>query len=117
MIYFFFIPNVGKKLQQMELQGKAILLIDNCRRPDESGLIPDDSLIIAKFLPPNISSLIQPIDQGVLEALKGRYRRTSLHLEEDKYIVVFLKGVTMVKVFEKIAIAWHQVTLQTIMRT
>ena len=53
---------------------KAWLLLDNCSvHPDEKSLVSEDDLITAKFLPPNVTSLIKPMDQRVLESLKRCY--------------------------------------------
>ena len=57
------------------------------------------------------------MDQGVLESMKRRYRASLLRdllLSEDKDIVTFLKEINMLKVIEKIAISWDQISPQTI---
>lgn len=74
--WFFkhFVPSVEKFLKKNGLPRKAILLLDNApSHPDESNLRSED--IIVKFFPPNVTSIGQPMDQGVLETLKRHYRR------------------------------------------
>ena len=85
--YQHFVPDVKKHLQDQGLPVKALLLLDNApAHPEAGSLASDDGCIKAMFLPPNTTALIQPMDQGVLEALKRRYRRRLLHnlLLEDK---------------------------------
>lgn len=61
-----FVPFIQKKLQEMKLPKKALLILDNCSaHPDEELLVSKDKLVKAVFLPPNVTSLIQPMDQGV----------------------------------------------------
>ena len=56
---------------------KALLLIDNCSaHPDE--LRSRDGSATCLFLPPNTTSLIQLMDQGVLQATKNQYKRKLL---------------------------------------
>ena len=53
---------------------KALLLLDNApSHPGTDALVSEN--IRAKFLPPNTTSLVQPMDQGVLESFKRRYNR------------------------------------------
>ena len=55
------------------------MLLDNCSaHPNDDELVSADGKIIAKFLPANVTSLIQPMDQGVLVAIKRRYKRKLL---------------------------------------
>ena len=49
--------------------------MDCSAHPCEETLVSDDGKIYAKFLPANITSLIQPMDQGVLESMKRTYRK------------------------------------------
>ncbi len=64
-----FVPFVQAELRNLELEPKAIIFLDICSaHPSEELLVSPDGL--AKFLPPNVTSLIQPMDQGLLESLK-----------------------------------------------
>ena len=80
-------------------------------------MVSDDGFIVTKLLPPNVTSLIQPMDQGVLESMKQRYRISLLQdllLSQDKDIVTFLKEINMLKVTENIVMGWDQISPQTI---
>ena len=66
-----FVPYVQRELKRKSLLPKALLTLGNCSaHPEEDVLVSDDGLVIAKFFPPNVTSLIQPMDQGVLESMK-----------------------------------------------
>ena len=117
-----FVPDVQRTLQDMELEPKALLLLDNCSaHPDEEFLVSADGLVTAKFLLPNVTALIQPMDQGVLESLKRRYRKSLLRdiilSDEQPDLVKFIKGVNMKVVAEKVALAWDELTPTTIRRS
>lgn len=56
---------------------KALLLIDNCSTHPED-LKSSDGSITCMFLVPNTTSLIQPMDQGILQAAKNHYRKKLL---------------------------------------
>ena len=48
-----FVPRVQKKLVEMSVEPRAILLLDNCSaHPDESELVSRDGKVIPKFLHP-----------------------------------------------------------------
>ncbi len=78
----------------MGVEPKAILVLDNCSaHPNEEDLVSSDGKVIAKYLPPNV---IQPMDQGVLECVKRRYRKKILEElifrdEDGTSIVAYLK--------------------------
>ena len=117
-----FVPFVQDELRNIGQQPKALLLMDNCSaHPDEELLISRDGLVKAMFLPPNVTSLIQPMDQGVLEALKHRYRKSLLRdiliSDGEVDITEFLKQVNMKAVIEKVALSWDQITSVTIRRS
>ena len=62
-----FVPIVQKKLVEMSLRPRAVLLIDNCSaHTDESELVSSDGKVVAKSLPPHVTSLIQPKDHEIL---------------------------------------------------
>ena len=89
---------------------KALLLLDNApAHPEAESLMSDDHCIKAMFLLPNTIALIQPMDQGVLEALKRRYRRCLLLLEDKGGQSVFeyanLKDVVYIVASAKVNIS------------
>ena len=114
-----FIPYVREKLAALGLEGRAVLVLDNCSaHPNAEDLVSDDKKIFVKYLPPNVTALIQPMDQGVLKALKLRYKRKLLRrllIEDDRggSIVAFLKSVTMKTVITLIAEAWDEMKPDT----
>ena len=55
---------------------KALILLDNApAHPAANKLVALDGRIRVLYLPPNTTSLIQPMDQGVIHACKLAYRR------------------------------------------
>jgi len=114
-----FIPGVKKHLTDQSLPFKALLLLDNApAHPEAESLMSDDSSIKALFLPPNTTALIQPMDKGILEALKRRYRRHLPHklLLEDtdgRSMVEFAKSVNLKDVVYMVASAWEDIPAST----
>jgi hypothetical protein len=101
------------------LQEKAVLLLDNSpTHPNENVLRSDDGQIFAKYLPPNVASLIQPLDQGVIAAMKRNYRAGLLqnNLEEGNDLKSFWKKLTLLDALYEIAMAWNLVKPATISR-
>ncbi|KAL2098487.1 hypothetical protein ACEWY4_004967 [Coilia grayii] len=75
-----FILEVKRYLRGKGLDFKAFLLVDNA-----GGHADDLSYegVQIEFLPPNTTSLIQPMDQGIIRAFKALYTRNTLqHLVE-----------------------------------
>ena len=75
--------------------------------------------IFVKFLPPNVTSLIQPLDQGSLEALKRRYLKALLSKivednEEKKEDMTILKKINIKDVIYMSAAAWEDVSQKTL---
>lgn len=65
-----FIPQVCDFLKSKNLPEKAVLLLDNApSHPSEALLKSDDGKIFVIYLPPNVTALIQPMDQGVIAGL------------------------------------------------
>ena len=113
----YFVPEVRRRLEDLDQEHKAILFIDNCSvHPCEETLVSDDGKIYAKFLPANVTSLIQPMDQGVLESMKRIYRKTILKklLEVDDDLIPHLKKINMLQVVEYISDAWNRVSVATL---
>lgn len=75
-----FVPNVKVFCRDNGVPYKVLLLLDNAppSHPASSVLRSADGCVTTLFLPPNTTSLIQPMDQGILEACKKRYKRKLL---------------------------------------
>lgn len=90
---------------------KIVLIVDNCTA---HGVIKDLKAITVEFLPPNVTSTTQPMDQGVIQSFKRNYRksllnRVILNIEHGKeYEVDLLSAIYLA------AAAWDSVTAQTI---
>ena len=117
-----FVPCVEKYLRKKDLPRKAILLLDNA--PSH---LPLDELrdgdIRTLFLPPNVTSLCQPMDQGVLLTVKRQYRRrlltklvTSIENDAD-YSLQCLKKIDILDVIMWVAEAWAEVPSLLIVRS
>lgn len=90
---------------------RILLLVDNCpAHPVLSGL----ENIKLVFLPPNTTSVLQPMDQGVIRSLKCHYRKLILL----KMIECIEKkqdySITLMDAMRCIAKAWNRVTAKTI---
>ena len=96
-----------------------MLLLDNCSaHPNEDVLISADGSG-CKFLPPNVTTLIQPMDQGVLESLKRRYKRKILeelvlYDERGVSVIDFVRGINLLDISHKIAASWEEITPTTL---
>ncbi|KAM7298385.1 hypothetical protein ISCGN_018981, partial [Ixodes scapularis] len=77
---------------------KVVLVADNCSAHTK---MPELSMIRLIFLPPATTSLLQPMDQGIIKHLKGLYRkhlmaRILLCLDQGKrYEVTLLAAIHM----------------------
>ncbi len=66
-----FVTNCQKLLTERNLPPKALLVLDNALcHPDIECLESSDGQITTLYLPPKTTSIIQPMDQGVLETIK-----------------------------------------------
>ncbi|XP_044533500.1 tigger transposable element-derived protein 1-like [Gracilinanus agilis] len=69
-----FIPEVRKYLEKEGLPFKVLLIIDNSPGHPESIAIEDPNVQVL-FLPPNTTSLLQPLSQGIIRCIKAIYTR------------------------------------------
>ena len=112
-----FVPGVEKFLESKGLPRKAVLVIDNA--PSHPSNLEDGDIKVC-FFPPNVTSISQPMDQGVLECLKRRYRHKLLSciLSDDNInLLEKLKQVDMLDVVRWIANAWSEVQPITIVKS
>ena len=94
-----FVPMAKEKLIELGVEPKVLLVMDNCSAHPSEELNADDGSANSHFLTPNVTSLIQPMDQGVLEHLKRIYRKSLLmiylkrsHFDILLFLIVFYEG-------------------------
>lgn len=75
-----FKPDSEKYCKDKNLNFKILLLIDNAPLHPAFSLIDINENVQILFLPPNTTSLIQPLDQGIIRAFKALYIKRSFHL-------------------------------------
>ncbi|XP_042897244.1 jerky protein homolog [Parasteatoda tepidariorum] len=119
--WFFhhFVPEVKESFKSLGLPDgtKAILLLDNCKaHPPVDELVSGN--IVATLLPPNITSLIQPMDQGVIQNFKCFYGRSFIQglLNADCNVTDFQKKFTVRDAVHAIALSWNQVKNTTLQK-
>lgn len=82
-----FVPNVRKRLPR----GPIYLIWDNFGGHND--IKPADKDIIILFLPPHVTCIHQPLDQGIINALKTRYRSNLV-----SFLLRTIKGVDFIDV-------------------
>ena len=110
-----FKPSVLRNLSQLNLPHKALLILDNA--PVHFIYETDiDNEIRVLLLPPNTTSLIQPMDQGVIQCFKMNYRkkfmRNILATYDDKKdsILDRLQAFTLKECIFLISETWNKVS-------
>jgi len=87
---------------------KVALIVDNCTANPEIGGL---KAIYLFFLPPNTTSVLQPMDQGVIRSLQARYRTKVVQkmieaIEGNKS----LPDVSVLDAMKMLVLAWDEVT-------
>ena len=102
-----FAPAVTKHLGAKTLPVKALLLLDNApSHPSADELKVGDIEVF--YFPANVTSAVQPMDQGMIESFKRRYRRKLLTAliedgNSDLSVIVSLKSINLKDVIYMIA--------------
>ena len=74
-----FVTHVKQFCQEVGIECKILLLLDNSpAHPSSDNLQSLDRTVTTMFLSANTTSLVQPIDQGILESVKRRYKKLLL---------------------------------------
>ena len=105
-----FIPQVKRFCRMKKIPFKILLLVDNCTgHPDLSHIDPNVKMM---FLPPNTTSLIQPMDQGVIATLKALYKRITFEKAHETHntLVEFYKDYDIFQAVTNFGIAWGMIT-------
>ncbi|XP_057327565.1 tigger transposable element-derived protein 6-like [Microplitis mediator] len=95
---------------------KILLLIDYATSHNTTKTL---SNVTVQFLPPNLTSEIQPLDQGIIKAVKDRYRSRLLEYivskaENCQSKEEFHKSVTVLHAIRWLYGAWMDISQQTI---
>ena len=76
-----------------------------------------------KLFPANTTSFLQPLDQGIILALKQKYRKTQLQYmitqmerSKEKYCSQLLKKINVIKVIYWIKQVWNDIKCNTIVK-
>ena len=91
---------------------KIALIIDNCVPHPETGRLKAIDLF---FLPSNTTSVLQPMDQGVIYFLKARYRTKVVQkLVEAIDGNKTLSNISVLDAMKMLILSWDEVTDKTV---
>lgn len=111
-----FVPEVRRHLQSIgfDKKCKVLLLLDNCpAHPDVNVMISEN--VIVKYLPPNCTCLIQPMDQGAIRSFKSHYRKLIVQkLVGADSRLEFVKSLNIKTALWTAAMSWDNVTPQVL---
>ncbi|XP_067135000.1 tigger transposable element-derived protein 1-like [Centruroides vittatus] len=122
-VHEVFAPSVKEYLQEKNLPIKCLLLLDNApAHPPglEEDLVEEFDFIRVKYLPPNTTALLQPMDQQVISNFKKLYTkslfRKCFEVTNDTRLTLkeFWKNhFHILNCVHLIDNAWNQVTYRT----
>lgn len=99
---------------------KALLLLDNApSHPNENDLRTDDGAICVMYMPPNVTPLIQPMDQNVIRLTKLHYRKnllTTIVAKKENNIAAVLKELNLKDAVINLEAAWRKIEKETIVK-
>ena len=118
-------PQVLKRLNFLKLPLRALLLLDHAPfhpSPEDLTYNTKDGQITILYLPPNTTSVLQPMDQGPIEATKCLYRKeliTILSTEdnEETSLVDLMKRMDILDVIKMSTKAWSEVKIEAIKKS
>ena len=99
--------------EKFENEGRKVaLIIDNC---PAHPVIENLKSITLYFLPPNTTSALQPMDQGVIWSLKSKYRTHIIQnvlaaIDQGKQLPV----ISILEVMKVLALYWSEVSKEAI---
>lgn len=115
-----FIPSVRQYLSAQGLDENALLLIDRSpSHPDEQYLRSEDNLIFVQYFPAKVKSLIQPMEQGIIQNLKLHYRYDLLADLVAKNISIpeYYKQFCIKDAIKLIAESWNKISSLNIQKS
>lgn len=116
-----FIPEVKNHQRSLGKEGsKVLLIVDNAPTHHSEELLErGDGQFTTIFLPPNVTSLLQPMDQSVIETMKRHYRRQFLRKflvegEHERSVMTNHKNLNLKDCAYMVAEAWSLVKAVTL---
>ncbi|XP_055501907.1 jerky protein-like [Leucoraja erinacea] len=113
--WFFhhFVPEVKENFKRLGLpeDSTAILLIDNCKAHHPASELVCGN-ISAEYLPASVTSLIQPMDQGVIQRFKTAYKGSFIRklLNSNCIVQDFQASFNLKDAIYAAALAWKDVS-------
>lgn len=115
-----FVPEARNHCRSVGLpeQCKIALILDNCSAHTTADIHSKENVLI-EFLPPNCTSVIQPMDQGVIRSLKCSYKTEFMRKMLDACnsglgVTAFQKDFNVKDALWRAASAWHSVSKETL---
>lgn len=118
---WFFIPDLFKYLDSLGLPRKALVILDNA--PVHGRYVNEDwPQVELMFLPPNVTSVCQPMDQCPIKSFKSHYLRILMQkvIESDDNGIdmkSFFNSFKIDQAMDLAAEAWNLVTPNTIINS
>lgn len=115
IVFLEWLKSVNNSLRQKNR--KILLFLDNATSHQNVEL----SNVTLVFFPPNMTSALQPLDQGIIQAFKLYYRRALLSkcvysADNCKTAVDFTSSITALDAVRWIQAAWRDVRQSTIQK-
>jgi hypothetical protein len=111
-----FIPSVKKYREENNKTGKVLLIIDNApTHPSHELLNAIEKDFVVQFLPPNVTAILQPMDQAIIEKMKRIYRKQLLRRlllaeRDEDSVISFIKKINIKDGVYMLADAWSSLT-------
>ena len=115
-----FVPAARAHCREARLDAncKILLLLDNCSAHPPAELLIKNN-VCAMYFPPNVTSLIQPCDQGILRSMKSKYKDNFLNnmlaaVNRGMGVQGFQKEFNVKDAVYAAASAWNHVSKDTL---
>jgi hypothetical protein len=113
-----FFPAVNHYCKECNIESKALLMLDNAPgHPDNLDILRTCVPVEVVYLAPYTTSLLQPMDQGVISNFKTYYLRCTFKQlvektggEGKQSISQFWKEYIIMNAIDNIRAAWNEVT-------
>lgn len=105
-LFFDWLRRFDKYVQQKK-DRKVALILDNCSAHGTMEKLPYFANVTVIFLPPNSTSKVQPMDAGIIAAMKVKYRRYQMEraldlAEEDVLNIYKVDILSAMRAFKRI---------------